>query len=98
MQFSIAALVSVLAVASAAPAELQQRDAATCGNTYYSASAVDAASQASCNHVQNGDTAGSSTYPHQYKNYEGFSFNGVSGPYYEFPILSSGKIYNGGAY
>lgn len=98
MQFSIAALLSVLAVASALPAELQQRDATTCGNTYYSASAVDAASQAACNYVQNGETAGSSTYPHQYKDYEGFSFGGVQGPYYEFPILSSGRIYSGGTF
>ncbi|CEJ83173.1 Putative Ribonuclease/ribotoxin [[Torrubiella] hemipterigena] len=96
MQFSITALFSVLAVVSAAPAELERRAAATCGSTHYSAGAVDSASQASCQHVQNGDTAGSSTYPHKYNNYEGFNFNGVSGPYYEFPILSSGKIYNGG--
>lgn len=35
-------------------------------------------------------------YPHQYKDYEGFNFP-VSGPYYEFPIMSSGEVYDGGS-
>ncbi|KAK5630901.1 hypothetical protein RRF57_006616 [Xylaria bambusicola] len=36
------------------------------------------------------------SYPHTYNNYEGFSFT-VSGPYLEFPMLSSG-VYTGGTY
>lgn len=39
---------------------------------------------------------GSSKYPHQYKNFENFNFPS-SAPWYEFPILSSTKIYTGGA-
>lgn len=35
-------------------------------------------------------------YPHQYNNYEGFSFP-TSAPWYEFPILSSYKVYTGGS-
>lgn len=35
-------------------------------------------------------------YPHQYNNYEGFSFPTAS-PWYEFPILSSYKVYTGGS-
>lgn len=96
MQFSVVAFLSALALVSAAPAELERRAAATCGSTSYSAGAVDAASSASCQHVRNGDKAGSSTYPHKYNNYEGFNFKGLSGPFYEFPILSSGKVYTGG--
>lgn len=93
MQFT-ALFLSLVAVVSAAPAELVARDATTCGNTHYSADQVAAAASASCKYVKNGGTAGSSTYPHQYKNFEGFNFP-VEGKYYEFPIKSNG-VYTGG--
>lgn len=35
-------------------------------------------------------------YPHQYNDNEGFSFP-TGGPWYEFPILSTFKVYTGGA-
>ncbi|POR36396.1 Guanyl-specific ribonuclease Th1 [Tolypocladium paradoxum] len=95
MQLSFA-LLSLVAVVSAAPADLQIRST-TCGSIYYSDSAVNAASSAACNYVRTGGHAGSSTYPHQYRNYEGFYFKGLSGPFYEFPIMSSGKVYTGGS-
>ncbi|KAM3443975.1 hypothetical protein NHJ13734_001699 [Beauveria thailandica] len=94
MQFT-ALFLSLVAVASAAPAELVSRAATTCGTVYYSASQVSAASSAACNYVVNGGTAGSSSYPHEYHNYEGFDFP-VSGPWYEFPIQSGG-VYTGGS-
>ncbi|KAL0941984.1 Guanyl-specific ribonuclease F1-like protein 1 [Colletotrichum truncatum] len=94
MQLSLV-LVSLFALAAqAAPAELQKR-ATTCGSTYYSTAQVNAAASAACNHVRAGSQAGSSTYPHRYNNYEGFNF-AVSGPWYEFPIRSSG-VYTGGS-
>ncbi len=93
MQFTTLFL-SLVAIVSAAPTELVSRDATTCGTVYYSASQVDSASQAACRYVQNGGTAGGSTYPHKYNNYEGFNFP-VNGPYYEFPIKSGG-VYTGG--
>lgn len=93
----VSAFVSLAALVSAAPAELQRRADATCGSVYYSASQVNQASQAACNYVRDGDTAGGSTYPHRYNNYEDFEFNGLSGPFYEFPIKSSG-IYSGGLF
>ncbi|KAH7319627.1 Ribonuclease/ribotoxin [Stachybotrys elegans] len=97
MQFPVV-LLSLAALVAAAPAtELDRRVPATCGNVYYSAAAVSAASRAACNYVRNGGTAGSSSYPHRYNNYEGFHFNGYSGPFQEFPILSSGAIYSGGS-
>jgi hypothetical protein len=75
---------------------LQERQCfVTCGSTCYSSSQVSAARNAGANYVEEGDTAGSSSYPHVYNNYEGFDFL-VSGPYYEFPILASGETYNGG--
>ncbi|KAF7562164.1 hypothetical protein G7046_g1977 [Stylonectria norvegica] len=91
------ALLSLITLVSALPASLDRRAAATCGSTSYTAAAVNAASVAACNYVKADDTAGTSTYPHVYNNLEGFAFGGLSGPYYEFPILSSGSIYAGGS-
>jgi hypothetical protein len=98
MKFTFGLLSVFAACAAAAPTELDRRGAATCGSVSYSASQVSAASSAACDYVQSGDTAGSSTYPHQYRNYEGFEFKGLDGPFYEFPILSSGRVYTGGMY
>ncbi|KAF4121480.1 guanyl-specific ribonuclease, partial [Geosmithia morbida] len=97
MKLSIPSIVLVLsAIVSAAPAEIQPRAAATCGSNSYTAAQVNEASVAACNHFKAGTTAGSSTYPHRYNNYEGFSFGGASGPFQEFPILTSG-VYTGGS-
>jgi hypothetical protein len=65
-----------------------------CGSTCYTNSQVSAALRAGYNYYQEGDEAGSSTYPHKYNNYEGFDFP-VSGPYQEFPLRTSGA-YTGG--
>jgi hypothetical protein len=67
-----------------------------CGSNDYSPQAISDASNAACDHVISGTTAGKSTYPHKYNDYEGFTFKDVSGPYYEFPILPSGRAYSGG--
>lgn len=91
----IPAFLSLVALVSAAPAELQRRGEATCGSVHYSSGQVTDASEAACKYVKNGGTAGGSSYPHQYKNYEDFEFKGLSGPFYEFPIKSSG-VYTGG--
>jgi hypothetical protein len=79
--------VALVSAVAALPA-LEVRAATTCGSTSYTAAA------AACNYVKAGTTAGSSTYPHQYNNYEGFNF-AVAGPWQEFPILKSG-VYTGG--
>lgn len=55
-----------------------------------------AALNAGCSYYNQGGTAGGSTYPHTYNNYEGFDF-AVSGPYQEFP-LQSGGAYDGGMF
>lgn len=39
---------------------------------------------------------GSNNYPHTFNNREGFSF-GASGPYQEFPVLNTFKVYTGGS-
>ncbi|KAH6719910.1 Ribonuclease/ribotoxin [Leptodontidium sp. 2 PMI_412] len=74
---------------------LEERAAATCGTTSYTAAAVNAASQKACSYYKAGSAPGG--YPHTYNNYEGFKFGGVAGPYQEFPILSSGALYTGGS-
>lgn len=91
-------LLSLIALAGAAPTELLRRAEATCGSVYYSAAAVNAASVAACNHFRAGRQLGSGNYPHRYNNYEGFNFGGASGPYQEFPIMSNGQVYNGGKF
>lgn len=100
MQLTLTLLPLLAALVGAAPTDssLLRRAEATCGTVYYSAAAVNSASQAACNHFRAGTTAGSSNYPHRYNNYEGFNFGGVSGPYQEFPILSSGSVYTGGKF
>lgn len=39
---------------------------------------------------------GPQNYPHEFKNYGGLPLR-HNGPYYEFPLLSSGKLYQGDA-
>ncbi|KAF6828328.1 guanyl-specific ribonuclease f1 [Colletotrichum plurivorum] len=94
MQLSLV-LVSLFALAAqAVPAAIEKRST-TCGSTFYSTAQVNAAASAACTHVRAGTQAGSSTYPHRYNNYEGFDFD-VSGPWYEFPMKTSG-VYTGGS-
>ncbi|KAH8703970.1 Ribonuclease/ribotoxin [Talaromyces proteolyticus] len=66
----------------------------TCGSTCYQQSDIDAALNEGYSDYQSGSEAGD--YPHQYNDYEGFSFP-VDGPYQEFPILSSYEVYTGGS-
>ncbi|KAI1383314.1 ribonuclease-domain-containing protein [Hypoxylon trugodes] len=89
-------LVAALASAAVLPVveERAAQAATTCGSTYYSANAVNSAAQKACSDSQAGSAPGG--YPHTYNNYEGFSFS-VSGPYLEFPLLSSGSVYTGGS-
>jgi hypothetical protein len=57
---------------------------------------VQAAANEALDHVVAGTTVGSNDYPHQYNNYEGFTFNsGCTPPYYEFPLFKS-SVYTGG--
>ena len=37
------------------------------------------------------------SYPHQYHDYEGFTFVCGGSTYYEFPILAGGGLYSGGS-
>jgi hypothetical protein len=109
MQFSLsllplaALIVGIVAAplpddnVSAVSSLLDKRADAQCGSQYYSATATNAASQKACSYYNAGTTVGSNSYPHTFNNNEGFDF-AVSGPYLEFPILSSGSLYAGGMY
>ena len=68
----------------------------TCGSTCYYQSDIDAAVNQGCNYYQQGETVGSDEYPHTYNDYEGFNFPDA-GPYQEFPILNTYKVYTGGS-
>ncbi|RHZ56404.1 extracellular guanyl-specific ribonuclease RntA [Aspergillus thermomutatus] len=93
----IAVAALLLTPVLAAPTEIDTRACAyTCGSNCYSSSAVSAAQEAGYELYAADETVGSNDYPHKYNNYEGFDFP-VSGTYYEWPILSSGKIYSGGS-
>ncbi|KAL9095231.1 MAG: hypothetical protein Q9165_002487 [Trypethelium subeluteriae] len=66
----------------------------TCGSTCYWQSDIDAALQKGASLQSSGQEIDS--YPHQYNDYEGFSFS-TSSPWYEYPILSSYDVYTGGS-
>jgi hypothetical protein len=85
----------LLLSSSTALPTLEERAATTCGSNSYTAAQVNSAAQKACTYYKAGTTAGGSTYPHTYNNYEGFSFP-VAGPYQEFPLLAGGSVYTGG--
>jgi hypothetical protein len=89
---------SVITEAPVEDAALEARQSCyvKCGSTCYTSAQVTAARNSAYNYVKQGGTAGGSTYPHKYNNYEGFDFL-VSGTYYEFPLKTSG-VYTGGVY
>ncbi|KAG8160731.1 hypothetical protein KVR01_008995 [Diaporthe batatas] len=66
----------------------------TCGSVCYWQVDINDALAAGYSNYKSGSAPGG--YPHQYNNYEGFSFP-TAAPWYEFPILSSYKVYTGGS-
>ncbi|KIJ65008.1 hypothetical protein HYDPIDRAFT_131178 [Hydnomerulius pinastri MD-312] len=61
----------------------------TCGSAKYSASDV-------TNAINQAEGSGGGKYPHQYHDYEKFSFPSCQGNFYEYP-LEEGKVYTGGS-
>ncbi|KAH6641274.1 Ribonuclease/ribotoxin [Chaetomium tenue] len=96
---ALLALVSVLSV-SAAPlrAEVEGLEARacayTCGSVCYQTTHITAALNKGYSLQQSGGDV--NNYPHRYNNYEGFDFP-TPGPWYEFPIMASHSVYNGGS-
>ncbi|KOS19313.1 Guanyl-specific ribonuclease N1 [Escovopsis weberi] len=91
----IAAVIGLLSVSVAAvPADKRAACVYTCGSVCYWQSDIDAARAQGFGLLSSGRTDDS--YPHQYEDFEGFNFP-TKDPWYEFPILSSFKVYNGGS-
>ena len=72
----------------------RQAGGGECGRNDYSSGDVAAAADAACDYLARGEQVGSNDYPHRYNNYEGFDFD-TSGPWYEFPILAGGRVFDG---
>ncbi|OAA60518.1 extracellular guanyl-specific ribonuclease [Niveomyces insectorum RCEF 264] len=89
-------LASIASLATASPVESRAACVYTCGSVCYWQTDIDAAVAKGYSLHQSGQTLGSDKYPHQYNDYEGFTFP-TSAPWYEFPILSSFKVYSGGS-
>ncbi|KAH9947719.1 ribonuclease T1 [Amylocystis lapponica] len=89
MKFAVALLVSAFLVGtSTALVTKRQSNGCTCGDNSYSNSDIE-------NAINQAEGSGGGDYPHQYHDYEGFSFS-CSGTYYEYP-LESGSTYTGGS-
>ncbi|EEA19300.1 hypothetical protein TMatcc_009435 [Talaromyces marneffei ATCC 18224] len=80
-------------VYAAVPAHKRDSCVERCGKTCYWQSDIDAALNQGYSLLQSSQT--DHGYPHQYNDNEGFDFP-VSGPWYEYPILSSFNVYTGG--
>ncbi|KAK7694995.1 hypothetical protein QCA50_002183 [Cerrena zonata] len=67
----------------------RQSGGCNCAGTKFTASDISKA-------IVKADDGGASNYPHQYHDYEGFSFPSCSGEFFEYPI-KSGSVYTGGS-
>ncbi|KIP12566.1 hypothetical protein PHLGIDRAFT_40767, partial [Phlebiopsis gigantea 11061_1 CR5-6] len=83
--------IALAAVFAAVQGRIARRQSGgcDCAGTSYTGSDISQAISAA-------EDGGASNYPHQYHDYEGFSFPSCSGTFYEYP-LESGSAYNGGS-
>ncbi|KAK3392905.1 Ribonuclease/ribotoxin [Podospora didyma] len=93
LALALYATITSFAVAAQGTAGLSS---VSCGNNRYTKQQIDAATAEGCRLSANNQQLGNSRYPHQFNNREGLVFP-ASGPYQEFPILSGGAVYSGGA-
>ncbi|KAI1333859.1 extracellular guanyl-specific ribonuclease [Xylariaceae sp. FL0016] len=95
--FFVAAVVAAAGV-QAVTREPVRRDECVyyCGDVCYWQVDIDDAVDQGYSLYKSGDTVGDNDYPHEFNNYEGFDLETAS-PWYEFPILSSYEVYDGGA-
>ncbi|KAK9413295.1 putative Ribonuclease/ribotoxin [Seiridium unicorne] len=92
----VARAVDIAAERSDVDVEVDKRASCVyhCGSVCYWQEDIDEALAKGYSLEKSGSTL--NDYPHQYNNYEGFSFP-TSAPWYEFPILSSYAVYTGGS-
>ncbi|KAI5856998.1 Ribonuclease/ribotoxin [Tricharina praecox] len=95
--YFLTALAVLTLLASTASAAVTGVTGANCNGYVFTKAAVQAAANEALDHLVSSSTVGDNDYPHQYNNYEGFSFNsGCAPPYYEFPLFKS-SLYTGGS-
>jgi hypothetical protein len=83
-------LTTTLLFAIAAAQGTASISSVTCGNYKYTRKQVDEATGEGCRLFAAGQQIGNNNYPHQFNNREALVF-ATSGPYQEFPILTSGN-------
>ncbi|KAI0361369.1 ribonuclease T1 [Trametes cingulata] len=91
MKFSVIfALASTLLVTSAtARVARRQSGGCECGSKHYTESDI-------FNAIDEALDGGASDYPHQYHDFEGFSFPSCAGEFFEYP-LEHNRVYTGGS-
>ncbi|KAI8980774.1 ribonuclease T1 [Trametes punicea] len=91
MKFAaVLTVLSALLITSViARVEGRQSDGCVCGSNRYTSSDI-------FNAIDKAEDGGASDYPHEYHDYEGFSFPTCSGTFYEYP-LEHDRVYNGGS-
>ncbi|RPD57055.1 ribonuclease T1 [Lentinus tigrinus ALCF2SS1-6] len=91
MQLSpLVALFAAIFVSSAAAGVLRrQSGGCECGSHSYTRSDI-------VNAINEAEDGGASNYPHQYHDYEGFSFPSCSGEFFEYPLRHN-NVYTGGS-
>lgn len=94
LTLALPALAAPVSESSSSSSSLIEKRAPSvnCGGKSYSSSLVNR-----CVNNSDNDAAPSTTYPHQYNDYEGFDFSDYcsSSTFYEYPLTSSG--YTGGS-
>ncbi|KAF9876780.1 hypothetical protein CkaCkLH20_05626 [Colletotrichum karsti] len=90
----VLALCAVLAAANPIALEKRQGTAdinqVRCADARYSRKQIDEATAEGCRLYAANQQLGTSQYPHRFNNREGLAFT-TTGPYQEFPIISSGN-------
>lgn len=95
MQMTLGFVMFTAALVSAAPS-IRRDDGVNCGSSHYSLQAIEEASKTACYYVKRDEQVPGFTFPGKFDNIEKFDFKGAPGPFYTFPILSSGNVYVGG--
>ncbi|KAK0619576.1 Ribonuclease/ribotoxin [Immersiella caudata] len=83
-------LTTALLIAVAAAQGTVSISSVACGNNKYTRKQIDEATGEGCRLFAAGQQIGNNNYPHQFNNREALVF-ATSGPYQEFPILTSGN-------
>ncbi|KAL6702362.1 hypothetical protein ACN47E_003553 [Coniothyrium glycines] len=92
--------VALVAIASPVEVVSVRQSGTICNGVTYSSAEVSLCETTSCSLASAGNTrtsSGGSRYPHTYNNYEGFTFKGLTGPFWEYPLITGTSSWNGGS-